>query len=72
MKSYIDNLLELLNSIEKELIELEAAKTLGLVAWRVFFPRVLVGKEKFEREQAEYEVVPNQRWLFRLWCHLVC
>lgn len=56
---------------EKELIELEAAKTLGLVAWRVFFPRVLVGKEKFEREQAEYEVVPNQRSLFRLWCHLV-
>lgn len=42
----------------------------GLVNWRQFFPRELQGKNDFNQLQDRYEVIPNQRGHFRLWCHL--
>lgn len=42
----------------------------GLVNWRLFFPRDLLAKNDFNQLQDRYEVIPNQRGHFRLWCHV--
>src|SRR5690606_24419830 len=55
---------------ESHVIETYSELCRGLVNWRRFFPRELKGKNDFNQLQDQYEVTPNQRGHFRLWCHL--
>lgn len=38
--------------------------------WRSYFPRVLEGKDRFDNNQAKENVLPNQRTLYKMHCHL--
>lgn len=55
---------------ESMLLKLNGQLCGGLISWRKVFGRELSGKNEFSQWQEKHSVMPNQRSLFRLWCHL--
>ncbi len=55
---------------EQLLVELYQKELASFIAWRSIFSRSLKGSEAFSKNQKADEVLPSQRSIYKIYCHL--